>query len=278
MRNLLNYIIKHYFFFLFLLLQVIAFIFIVQNHRYQRTFFVNSSNILVGNLYQIRNNITSYFTLASTNRQLAKENAELMQNIKGTYLLTDQNVFTFRDTLYQTQFNYIQAKVINNSVRSRNNYLTLNKGRSHGIQPDMGVITHNGVIGIVKDVSSNFSSVLSFLHGDTHISAKIKKNNHLGTIIWEGYNYREASMLYIPTHLDLEKGDTIITSGFSHIFPEGVLIGTIDEFEVRRGDNFFTIQLNLFCDFNNLEYVHVVKNIFRQEQQELEHRSTLPNP
>jgi rod shape-determining protein MreC len=270
MRNLFNFIIRHYFVFLFLVLQVVAFLLIVQNHHYQRSFLVNSSNFLAGNIYNTRTNIAHYFSLAKTNRHLAEANSELFRYMQGSYLKTDQQVFNFRDTLYQVQFSYINAKVINNSVINRNNYITLNKGRIHGIRQDMGVITHNGVIGIVKDVSNNFSSVLSFLHSDIQISAKIKKNNHMGTIIWEGYDYRKASMLYIPTHLELNVGDTIITSGFSHIFPEGVLIGTISDFEIRRGDNFFTIELDLACDFNNLEFVQVVKNIFRDEQIELE--------
>jgi len=148
--------------------------------------------------------------------------------------------------------------------------MTLNKGRLHGIRPDMGVIGPNGVIGIVKDVSGNFSSIMSLLHSEMQISAKIKKNNHLGTIIWEGFDHTKVTMLYIPPHVELERGDTIITSGFSQIFPEGIAIGEIDDFEVRRGDNFYTIDIKLFTDFNKLEYVQVVQNIFREEIDGLE--------
>jgi rod shape-determining protein MreC len=213
----------------------------------------------------MQSGITQYFSLRSVNKQLMDENTRLRSQIPGTYLTTDQNIFTFRDTLHQRQFQYLNARVINNTVRNRNNHMTINKGRLHGIRPDMGVIGPNGVIGIVKDVSGNFSSVISLLHSDMQISAKIKKNNHLGTILWEGFDHRKVTMLYIPPHVELEKGDTIITSGFSQIFPEGIAIGVIDEFEVRRGDNFYTIEVKLFTDFNKLGYVHVVQNIFREE-------------
>jgi rod shape-determining protein MreC len=275
MRNLLNFIIRHYFFFMFMALQIICFMLIVQNHHYQRSFFINSSNILTGNIFSTRTNIMEYFSLAQTNSQLARENANLHNQLKQSFLITDQQVFTFRDTVYQTQYNYINARVINNTVNLRNNYITLNKGRNHGIKPDMGVITQDGVIGIVVDVSNNFSSVLSFLHSNIQISAKIKKNNHLGTVIWEGYDYRKATMLYIPTHIQIEIGDTIVSSGFSHIFPQGVAIGVVSNYEIRRGDNFFTLELELSRDFNNLDYVQVVNNIFREEQIELESRSRL---
>ncbi|MBW6480048.1 MAG: rod shape-determining protein MreC [Bacteroidales bacterium] len=270
MRNLINFITRHYFFFLFALLQVVAMMFIVQNNTYHRSFFINSSNFITGNIYRMQSGITQYFSLKSINEQLMEENTRLRSQIPGSYLSTDQNIFTFRDTLHQRQFLYLNARVINNSVRNRNNHMTLNKGRLHGIRPDMGVIGPNGVIGIVKDVSGNFSSVISLLHSDMQISAKIQKNNHLGTILWQGFDHTKATMLYIPPHVELEKGDTIITSGFSQIFPEGIAIGVIDEFEVRRGDNFYTIDVKLFTDFNKLEYVHVVQNIFLEEVDGLE--------
>jgi rod shape-determining protein MreC len=270
MRNLLNFILRHYFFFLFVALQVVAFALIFQNHFYQRSAFVNSSNYLAGNVYGARNNVSQYFNLRNINKQLAIENTAILGNSSGSYLKTDQQIFTFNDTVYKKQFDYINARVINNSVRNRNNYITLNKGRMHGIKPDMGIINSNGVIGIVKVVSNNFSSVLSFLHSDIQVSAKIKKNDHLGTVLWEGYNYRKASMLYVPPHVELTIGDSIITSGFSQIFPEGILIGTISDFEIRRGDNFFTIGIDLATDFNNLNYVSVVRNIYSTELQQLE--------
>jgi rod shape-determining protein MreC len=269
MRNLFSFIARHYFFFLFVALQVVSFFLVFQNHFYQRSAFINSSNYLAGNIYGLRSNIYQYFNLHKVNQQLANENTYMLENIPGSYLRTDQQVFTFNDTIYKKQYSYINARIINNSVRNRNNYITLNKGRLDGIRPDMGVITPQGVIGIVREVSANFSSVISFLHSDIQVSGKLLKNDHLGTVIWEGYDYRKASMLYVPTHVNLTLGDTIITSGFSQIFPEGIMIGTISNYEIRRGDNFFTIEVELSADFNNLNYVSVVKNIYREEILEL---------
>ncbi len=270
MRNLFNFIARHYFFFLFIFLQVVSFALIIQNHFYQRSAFINSANYLTGNIFETRSNIELYFNLRTINEELAGNNAKLLESIPGSYLKTDQQIFTFNDTLYQKQFSYINARVINNSVRNRNNYITLNKGRRHGIKPDMGIITPQGVIGIVKEVSANFSAALSLLHSDMQVSAKIQKNDHLGTILWEGYHHENATMLYIPPHVALEKGDTIVTSGFSHIFPEGVFIGTIADYEIRRGDNFFTIEVELAADFNQLNYVSVVTNLYQNELIELE--------
>lgn len=270
MRNLFNFIVRHYFFFLFLFLQVVSFTLIFQNHFYQRSAFINSANYLTGNIYETRSNIAQYFNLKSINEELARENNALLENIQGSYLKTDQQVFTFDDTLYRKRFDYINARIINNSVRNRNNYITLNKGRNHGVKPDMGVITPRGVIGIVKEVSSNFSAVISLLHSEMQVSAKIDKNNHLGTMVWEGYDHEKATLKYIPPHVQLEEGDTIVTSGFSHIFPEGIFIGTIAGFEIRKGDNFFTIEIDLAADFNNLNHVNVVTNLYRNELMELE--------
>ena len=255
---------------MFLLLQTLAILLLIRDQHYQRSFFVHSANTLAGAAYNASADLRSYFSLRSVNEQLAEENTGLLQQTNASFLKTDRQVFEFQDTLYQRKFSYINAKIINNSVNRRNNFLTLNKGRRHGIEPDMGVITFNGIIGIVKNVSENFSSVISLLHSDTHISVRLKKNNHMGTLIWEGENYRETTLQYIPPHVELEIGDTVVTSGFSRIFPGEIMIGTISDYEIRRGDNFYTATIELAEDFNKLSFVHVVKNLMREELDELE--------
>ncbi len=270
MRNLLNFIIKYHFFFLFLVLQVIAIITLFQDSHYHRSFWISSANKITGGMYQKYTKIEDYLHLRQINEALLQENIALIEQTPYSYLKTDQQIFQKNDTVFKKQYTYINAKVINNSVNRMNNYLTLNKGRLHGIKQDMGVITSKGVIGIVKDVSDNFSSVISLLHMDNRISAKIQKNEHLGTILWDKPNYRKVSMIHIPPHVDIQKGDTIITSGYSKIFPEGILIGEVSDHEIRRGENFITLEVKLFQDFNNLKYVHVAKNLYRQEQEKLE--------
>ena len=270
MRNLLNLFTRYHFFFLFLLLETIAIVMVARNHQYQRSVVVHSANRLSGFFHGIHTSVSEYFALKQQNELLTAQNNRMLHQTPFSYLKTDRQVFVYRDTLYQQQYSYINARVINNSVNRRNNFLTLNKGRRHGIEPDLGVITPNGVVGIVKNVSQNFSSVISFLHRDTNISVRLKKNDHLGTLQWNGEDYRVATLLYIPTHVELSPGDTVITSGFSTIFPPDILIGSISHFEIQPGDNYFTVQVELAQDFNKLTYVHVVKNLFREEQEALE--------
>jgi rod shape-determining protein MreC len=270
MRNLLNFFSRYHFFFLFLLLETIAILMVARNHQYQRSVVVHSANRVAALFHGMHTGVSGYFALKQVNESLAEQNNILLHQTPYSFLKTDRQVFIYRDTLYQRQYSYINARVINNSVNRRNNFLTLDKGRRHGIEPDLGVITPKGVIGIVKNVSQNFSTVISLLHRDTNISVRLKKDNHLGTLQWDGEDYRMGTLLYIPTHVDLSPGDTIVTSGFSTIFPPDIFIGTIAHFEIQPGDNYFTVQVQLGQDFNKLSHVHVVKNLFREEQEALE--------
>lgn len=225
---------------------------------------------MAGNVYKLTSGITDYLSLGKVNRQLAEENARLLDLTGSSFLKTDTLEFIHNDTVFLRRFQYINAGVINNSVTRRNNFLTLNKGRKHGIEPDMGVITFNGVVGIVTNVSENFSSVISLLHKDMQISARLTKNDQIGTLIWEGHDYRKVTLTYIPTHVELSTGDTLVTSGFSVIFPPNIFIGTIGQFKIRRGDNFYTAEIDLALDFNSLKYVQVVKDLMNDELRELE--------
>ncbi len=270
MRNLLNFIARYYFVFTFLFLEVISFLLIAHTHNHQQTYFLHSGNAISGFFLNKAENITSYLALKQTNEILAKENARMLHMVNSSFEKKDTMVFYQKDTMLIRRFTFLNAKVINNSVTRRNNFITLNKGYHDGIENDMGVITLNGVVGIVKNVSRNYSSVISFLHQDMQISVRIKKNDHIGTLTWEGGDYRKASMAYIPSHVELQPGDTIITSGFSRMFPEGIFIGTINDFEIRRGENFFTAGIDLALDFNTLSHVYVVNDLMAEELEYIE--------
>ena len=269
MKSLLQFLLRQHFFFLFLLLEVTSFILLVQNNFYQRSSFINSTNTFTGNILVTLNNISQYFSLKDANLKLAEENARLLNESKKYYMKTDEHVFLYKDTLYRQQYEFVSAKVIGNTTNNRNNYLTLNKGSRQGIQKDMGVITSNGIVGIVKEVSLNFSSVISVLHKDTKISAKVKKNGHLGTVNWSGGDYRYGELIDIPTHVKPTLGDTVITSGYSSSFPEGIMIGTISDFEIEKGDNFYTITIKFSTDFNNISYAYIIRNIMKEELDKL---------
>jgi len=270
MRNLFTFLIKNYFFFLFLFLEIIASILIVNNNYYQRSVVINATNSFTGSVNTIFSDVTEYFSLRKTNKTLSEENATLHNLTGKSFIISDRNTYLVDDTIYKQQYTYVGAGVISNSVNRRNNYMMLNKGAAEGVTKDMAVISPNGIVGIVRDVSKNFSSVITVLHKDTKISAKIKKNNYVGTLIWEGMDYKIAYLTDIPTHVKLNLGDTIITSGYSHLFPEGIMIGVIKNYNILQGENFYTIKLEFSEDYNKLRYVYIVNNLMKKEQLKLE--------
>ena len=270
MRNLIVFIWKNYFFFLFLVLETIAFYLIIRNNRFQNTSVFNSSNTISGNIYQSYSNITDYLYLKKDNELLAAQNAKLQTFSVNSFITFKNDEYSVNDPVYKQKYIYTQAKVINNSINKRNNYLTLNAGRLQHIEPEMAVIAADGVVGIVKDVSDNFSSVMSLLNKNTMISCKLKKGGYFGSLIWEGGNPAIAILNDIPKHARISVGDTIITSGASPIFPEGIMAGTINRFELEEGNNFYSVEVKLSTDFGRLSYVYVIKNLMKQEQIDLE--------
>lgn len=270
MKNLFRFLLRYNFFFLFLILETTALVLVFRNHNFQRAVFASSSNFLVGGLYEIRTSISDYLKLKRVNKKLAQENTLLLEQIESSFLIRQDSVLVHQDTLIQKKFEYVNAGVINNSINRRNNFITLDKGSEQGIEPNMGVITFLGPVGIVVDVSKNFSTVISVLNTDFQASVRVKRNDYVGSLIWSGGNYRYADVAYIPGHVELQVGDTIVTSGLSTIFPPNILVGEITEFEIQRGGNYFVARIRLSQDFNKLRYVQVVRNLFLDEQLGLE--------
>jgi rod shape-determining protein MreC len=265
MRNLINFIWKNNYFFLFAFLQIFSLWLVVENSIFQRSAIIASSNTISGSVLSVYNGVEQYFYLKYNNNELTKENARLLSENKTSYLITDDSTFTSNDSLYRHQFSYYNAKVISNSITRQNNYLILNKGQKMGIEKEMAVISPSGIVGIVKDVSPNFCSVISLLHQDTRVNAKIKRTGFIGTVLWDGIDYRYAKLIDIPFHLNVRYGDTIVTSGYSTIFPEGVMIGTVAVVKPNKNDNFYNISLKLSTDFNRIDYVYIIKNHFKSE-------------
>ncbi len=270
MRNLISFIYRNHFFFLFLLLEVSCFVLIIQSRSYQSTSLLNSANSVSGNLYAAVSNGREYLLLKDANLKLADENARLRNQLKSSYDILPQKVFTINDTLYRKKYVYTQGKVINSTTNRRSNYITLNIGSDQGVEKDNAVINTDGVIGWVKDVSPNFSTAYSILHKDPKVPCKVKKDGSYGGLIWDGGDYRYATVIDIPTHVRLIKGDTIVTSALSDIFPEGVMVGFVESFERKQGDAFLTLKIKLNADFKKLNYVYVVKNNSKLEQDSLE--------
>lgn len=263
---------RNYGFFLFVLLETIALFLVFNYNNYQKVKYLNSSNVISGSIYNSLNSVVSYFKLAKVNEELAKENAKLRsqkQTVSPELFFSQEEIPTFIPS-DSTLFRFVSAKVINNSVNRPFNYITLNKGRKDGVRPDQGIISANGVVGVVTNVSESYSMGLSVLNQRWSVSSKLKKNGFLGSLLWDGDDYRFAELMEIPFHVELEVGDTIITSGYSSIFPEGVLIGVIQSFDKPAGENYYNISVELFTDFKALSYVEVIDNLNREEIKGLE--------
>lgn len=269
MRNLFIFLREHYFYFLFLILELLSLILFFNYNDFQGSTLYNVSNVISGSVNNVFSSISEYFTLKKTNRVLIEEMARLHSEIPDAFYRTDMNVFYKKDTIVNMEYKYISAKVISNSTNKRNNFLMINKGRLHGIENHMGVIIGNKLVGQVVGVTPHFSWIMSMLNKDSHVSGKFKKNNQLVNVEWSGGNYRKGQVREIPKHIVMVKGDTIITSGNSNIFPEGLMIGTIDNFTIAPDENFNMGQILFSTDFNSLGYVEVVVDLMRKEKEEL---------
>ena len=270
MRNLVVFFTKNYFFFLFLILETICFSLVVQNNKFQRASFVNSSNQVFASVMSTSANINEYFNLKTENERLAKENAELHSHDFLSFSKIVNDEYKVNDTIYKQKYTYTTAKVVSNSTNMRNNYLTLDKGSKQGIKSKMGVITSFGVVGKVENVSENFCTVMSVLHSNSTVSAKFKKDNTFGPLTWDGEDFEYATLNDIPTHVRLIKGDTVVTSQDSKTFPENILIGTVDSYYKESTKPFYTVKVKLATNFKKLTYVYIVDNKLREEQEAIE--------
>lgn len=273
MRNLVVFITKNYFFFLFLLLETFCISILVQNNKFQRASFVNSSNQLSASVLSTSENVQHYFYLKTENERLAKENAELHSHDLLSFSLLINGQYTINDTVYKQKYTYTNATVVNNSTNRRNNYLTLDKGSKQGITNKMGVTSSSGVVGIVENVSENFCTVKSLLHSNTIINSKLKKDGSFGPLNWDGESFEFATLNDIPTHVRLFKGDTVVTSQYTKMFPENIMIGTVESYYRESTKPFYTVKIKLSTDFKKLSHVYIVDNKLRTEQEELEKKT-----
>lgn len=270
MRSLFRFLLRNHFLMLFLVLEAISLTLMVSFNDYQRVTFFNSSNNLVGSVYQRFSNLDDYFSLGRTNARLAAENASLRKQLQNRIRNQENYPVNRPDTVDAPAYIFTSAKVISNSVNKQFNYITLNKGSRQGIKPDMGIINDQGVVGVITNVSPNYSTGLSLLNKRLLIPAKITTNNYFGSLVWDGEHYNTADLNEIPFHVIVNVGDTVVTSGFSNIFPDGIMIGVITKYAVVSGTNFYNIKVELSTNFKTLKYVEVVQNTKRAELIKLE--------
>ena len=277
MKRLFNFIFRFRGFFTFLILEILCSYLIVKNNNYQSAAFFSSANFIAANISQTSNNISEYFSLKSYNRELAEENAELKRKLEEVRALpiSDQQLELIvipqdsLDTLY-VPYDFITAKVINNSTSWRNNSLTLNRGRRDGVNSGMGVVGGNGLVGKVKYVTNRFSVVTSLLHGGFTVSSRIANKVEVCTTEWDGMDPKFVSVKYVPRYHQIEVGDTVMTSGYNSIFPANYIIGIISEVDLRDDANFYDLKAEIINDFTTLSYVHVIINHNKEEKDSLE--------
>jgi len=275
MKNILLFVYRNHVFFVFLFLELICFSLIVNNNTFHRGSVLSSSNQLVGNIYDLNNGIAEYFKLKSINDDLAIENAALRSLLNESKYISSSKKLSVTDSVSRQRYTYVPAKVINNSTDRRSNYLTIDRGILQGVEPEMAVISSNGIVGIVKDVSKNFASVISVLHKNSSISAKLADMEYIGSLVWTGGDPKIAQLMDIPNHVQLAEGMLIQTSGFSAMFPSGINIGTVRSFNVEQGDNFYSIEVDLLTDMSSVSIVYVVNNLMHLEQTELEKQAEI---
>ena len=269
MKEIIKLILKYHFTIIFILLEIVSFSLIIRHNEYQRAIFSESASILFGNISAIATDVKNYFRLKETNESLANENI-LLKNRLEQYELS-------RDTIVQGTFmqdsipvyEYIGAKLVNATFNRTKNYLTLDRGLKNGIWKEMGVCSPDGIVGLVQDLSGQFAIVITLINVDSRISAKIKKNSYYGSLQWDGVDYRYSYLNDIPYHVEVNEGDTIVTSGLSKIFPEGITVGYVESVD-KETANFLKIKVRLDVDFKRLDYVYVILNNKKNEQTGLE--------
>lgn len=271
MERLFLFIYQYRSFFTFLVLEIVCVWLLVQNNQYQGAKFFNSSNTLAGNINVRAQNFRDFLSLRETNQRLSEENAFLKRKLEQrNQSLYSLNVREINDPVLINRFDFLSARVVNNSVHQFKNHLTINKGSKDGIEVGMAVISPDGAVGKVKATSAHFSVVTTLLNIDVMTSVQLKRTSHFGTVQWNGSNPDYISMLYVPRHVQPLVGDTIITSGYNSIYPEGVLVGTIAEVKLKDEALFHELKVKLSQDFRKLTYVAVVKSTLKEEQQILE--------
>ncbi len=273
MRNLVVFLARHYFFLLFLFLQIVSLTLVVNHNYFQRASAVSASNALNGSMYETRNEISQYFDLKDQNIQLSELNGILLGKLETAYLNYDTVSTSVIDTTNRLRYSYIAAQVIDNTVTLRNNYIVLNRGALQGVKVDMGVITPGGIVGIVREVSDNFCVVMSVLHKDSKVSASVKKDGTFGQLSWDYTDYRQGIMNDLPTHSKIAKGDTLVTSGLGDAFPPGIPVGTVLTYEKPAGEKTFSVLVQFTTDFRKLHHVYIVRDLMRDEILELKEKA-----
>ena len=274
MRKLLQFLYENNHWFLFILLEVTSFVLIFRYNNYQHSVYLSSANVVSGQLYEWRSTITTYFHLKSINEDLLDRNMALEKKVTSleSFIRNEQ---VDEDTEKRiansvlSEYKLFSAHVVQNSLNRAENFITINKGSNDGIREEMGVVDGNGVVGIVCKTSASYALVMSVLNSNSNISCQIRGSNYFGNLVWEYGDSQYAYLRDLPRHATFGLGDTIVTSGFSSIFPEGVLVGTIDDISDFDDGLSLLLKIKLSVDFGKLDGVRVIDNTALVERKQL---------
>ena len=271
MKKLLTFLKKFRDFLIFFFLQVFILGLFFNSKNYHKASFSNSSNSLSGWMLEKRHNISKHFYLEAENDSLAKANSDLLEKLPQSFYHLQNEIYTIDDTIYQQQYDYMPATVINSTTNKRNNYVTINKGSLQGVEKEMGVICANGIVGFVVDVSSHYAVVKTILSDKINISVKLKEQPGVrGQIKWDGKDNNFCQLHGVTSDTRIDNFSTVVTRGSKGIFPEGIEIGTISENIENNGSLTLDIDIKLSTPFNTIYTVYLVKNLLKNEQLNLE--------
>jgi rod shape-determining protein MreC len=275
-RNVFLFIRKYSNFLFFLLLQIIALGFLFRYNKYHEAAFMNVAGEFTGSINQRYSKVEYYFRLRNINEQLAAENLRLNQLLRENYERPAGNEKTILDTVLTDslreikKYTWLGAQVVGSSVNTQVNFITIHRGTLQDVHPNMGVVSPQGIVGIVLNVSDNYASVMTLLHRQFKVVVKLKNGGERGTIEWDGISPTYVSLKDIPKSAKLKNGDSVVTSQTSSIFPGNLMVGTISEIVDDKSSNFYTLKVKPATNFFNVEYVYVIANAQYTEQKKLE--------
>lgn len=278
MNNLLNFFVKHSAWFVFMIYMILSLVLLFRDNPYQQSVYLTSANSVTSATYEALSAVTGYFHLKDINDDLQERNAllemelvSLRDRVKDLQMLLSDSAINQLPTMQH--FDFVMARVISNSLAQPHNYITINRGYNQGVKPHMGVVDQNGVVGVVNVVGPNSARVISLLNTDLMISCRLKGQEAFGPLSWDGHDPQYAILREIPKHITYQVGDTVLTSGFSDMFPEGLIVGTVEGKGQVEDDSFASIKVKLTTNFSQLSAVRVITNSMSDELRQLEHDS-----
>ena len=274
MKNLLDFFVKHSAWFVLMLYLILSCVLLVNNNPYQQSVYLTSANAVCAKVYEGMSSITDYFHLKGINNDLQERNALLEMELVDLRAQINDLKMQLPDTAkiqpVLQHFDFVVAHVISNSIAQPNNYITINRGSAVGIKPEMGVVDQTGVVGVVNVVGPHSARIISLLNPDMRLSCKLRDSEYFGSMVWEGGDSRYAILEELPKHMHYEVGDTVVTSGFSTVFPEGIIVGTVEGRARNLSDSFVSLKVRLTTNFSQLGTVRVITNDMAEELKKLE--------